>query len=303
MHASTIRSSILLTVSLSCLAARSQSLSIIRSDQSQLWIQSSAPAGARYALQVSKDMNSWLNVNDSVSGTVSNQVGKVAASARYFRLVPWTDPPPITMVLVGDSTMADFTVNLSHFYGWGQGFYGYFNSSALIVNLAYPGLSSKSFLGSDQEAQMLVIKPNYVFLELCYEDAFGPPERATTLSEYETNLNTIVQEVRSFNGTPILLTPQGLWVFNDQDQTGPAYPDRNAVIEKVGAEQQVYVIDLSTLSINLLNQLGKNGSAYLFSGDWLHFSQTGSDTIAGLVAGALPPYFGPYLLTDKVLSF
>jgi lysophospholipase L1-like esterase len=282
--------------------AYGQSLSITKASDHQFWIQATAPQDTRYVLQVSKDLNVWLNVNDAVSGTVSNQVGIAEATQRYFRLVTWTELPPIRIALIGDSTVADFEANLRYFDGWGQGMYSYFNSSAQVINLAYPGLGTKNFLHSDQEARMLAIRPDYVLMELFYEDAFGPPERATTLQEYETNLRTIIQEIRDFNGTPILLTPQGVWIFNDQDKTGAPYPERIAIVAKVASDLQLSLIDLSTLSVDLLNRLGKNGSQYLFA-DWLHFSDKGADVIAGLVVNALPANFAPYLVATKILPF
>jgi lysophospholipase L1-like esterase len=297
------RCSILLLLSLAFFAniALGESLSIIKEGDGQYWVEASAPQDTRFALQVSKDLHLWLDLNDAVTGAVSNRLAVAGVTQRYFRLVPYTEPPPIRIALLGDSTVADLAVNENHFYGWGQGMYDYFNAAAQIINLASPGLGTKNFLGSDQEARMLAIKPDYVLVDLCYVDAFnGPPEVITTLQEYEDNLKAILEEIRGFNGTAILLTPQALWYFDENDQTAAAYPDRNAVIEKVAAELQVYLIDLSSLSIDLLNQLGKDGSQYLYK-DWLHFSEKGAEVMAGLVVNALPPSLGPYIVTDQIL--
>src|SRR5689334_19849969 len=87
-----------------------QSLSIINKGESDSWVVASAPGDTPYALQASKNLNLWLDVNDAVSGTVSDRVG-TGVTQRYFRLVPWTEPPPITVVLVGDSTVADLASN------------------------------------------------------------------------------------------------------------------------------------------------------------------------------------------------
>ncbi len=70
----------------------------------------------------------------------------------------------------------------------------------------------------------------------------------------------------------------------------------------MAAELGVDLIDLSTLSIAVLNQLGKDASQPLYA-DWLHFTDKGADLMAGLVVNALPAAFGPYLVTEKVLSF
>ncbi|MHC1764986.1 MAG: GDSL-type esterase/lipase family protein [Verrucomicrobiia bacterium] len=283
--------------------AAGQSLSIVKEGDTGLLIKASAPASERHVLQASKDLNLWLDLDDAVSGTVSIPVPTTKAAQCYFRLVPWAEPAPIQIVLIGDSTVADQASNLGRFCGWGQGLYVYFKPNARVINLAYPGVSTKTFLYSDQKASMLAIKPDYVLIDLFYVDEFnGPPEITTTLEEFEANLRIIVEMIRGFGGTPILLTPQCLYVFNESGKTGPAYPKRIAVVAQLAAELGVYLIDLSTLSVNLLNQLGEENSQPLFM-DWLHFSNEGAEVISGLVVNALPSELGPYLVAEKTLGF
>jgi len=303
------RTSILVVLALIWLARPSlgQSLSIIKKAESEFWITANAPADRRFVLQGSKDLNLWLDINDTVSGTVSNRVG-AGVPDRYFRLVPWVEPKALTIVIVGDSTVADLASNSGWFNGWGQGMYGYFKPSAQVINLARPGYGTKNFLVSEDKTRMLAIKPDYVLVELALVDAFnGPPEVNTTLEEYRANLKTIVQLIRGFNGIPILLTAQAVRLYDQNDQIYPAYTDRNDVIKQVAAEQNVYLIDLNSLSVQRLNELGRTASNDLwsttFTGEWLHFSTKGAEVIAGLVVGALPSSLGPYILTDKILVF
>lgn len=233
----------LLPVSIVCLLsacaaqqAAAQSLSIVKEGDTGLLIQASAPADERHVLQASKDLNRWLDLDDAVTGTVSTPVPTTRAAQCYFRLIPWVEPAPIRVVLIGDSTVADQASNLGRFCGWGQGLYVYFKANAQVINLAYPGVSTKTFLYSDQKASMLAIKPDYVLIDLFYVDEFnGPPEITTTLEEFEENLRIIIEMIRGFGGTPILLTPQCLYVFNESGKTGPAYPKRIAVVEQLGA--------------------------------------------------------------------
>jgi lysophospholipase L1-like esterase len=293
-----------LLLSLVCAQAGfGQSLSIKKDQENQLWLEARGEGATRYAVQVSKDLNLWLDIDDAVFGAFSERVGNAALPERYFRLVPWVEPPQIRIVLLGDSSVADLEANFGHFYGWGQGMYGYFKSSAQIINLAYPGMGTKGFLASEQKTRMLAIKPDYVLITLCYVDVFnGPDEVRSTPEEYEQNLRIIIQMVRDFNGTPILVLPQALWIFNVSDQTGVLYPERNEVMKKLSAELQVHLVDLSTPTIELLNRLGKSGSQYLFA-DWLHFTATGADVVSGFVVDRLPPNLGCYLVTEKILPF
>jgi len=282
---------------LSCVWANisvGQSLSIIKNGGKECWTVAVAPADSRYTLQASRNLTLWLDFDDIISGTVSNQVG-AAAAERFFRLVPWSEAPPITVVVVGDSTVADLAINQNYFSGWGQGLYGYFKSNARIINLSRPGYGTKNFLTSDEEATMVVLKPEYVLVELGLVDEMAVPEVRTALPDYEQNLRTIVQIIRGFNGIP---------QYTPDDRLVEMFPARDAVVKKVAAEEQVYLIDLNRLSLDLMNGLGRSGCDDLWSktfpNEWLHFSTKGAEAVAGLVVNSLPAIFGAYLRPDRV---
>lgn len=279
--------------------ALGQSLSILRNSPSNFWIRAAAPVDTRYVLQESVNLHLWVDLNDQVSGHSSNRFDTTGVAKRFFRLTPWKLPaPPITVVLLGDSTAADLTNNLYMVNGWGQGIYGYFKSNVRVVNLAYPGYSTKRFLGSDEKAKMVAIGPDFVLVQLGLDDEFalrlGEPQ-ATTLEEYAANLTTIVQLIRGFNGTPILITPPVQGFFDGTGKVVPLYEDRWKVERDVAAELQTPLIDLNQLSMDLFNKLGKSGSDSILLEDDLHFTDRGAEVIAGLVVNALPDSLGPYL--------
>lgn len=104
----------------------------------------------------------------------SYQIENPTGGKLFFRLTPWEPPlPPITSVLLGDSTVADLAVNFGSYNGWGQGMYGYFRPSVRIVNLAVPCYSTKIFLASIEKSHMLAIRPEFVLVQLGLIDAFG----------------------------------------------------------------------------------------------------------------------------------
>ena len=290
---------VLCCVALFADAARGQSLSIIKKGESELWVNAAAPPDTEYILQASRNLNLWVDLNDEVSDQVSNRVDNAGVTERFFRLMPWTPPAaPITIVLLGDSTVADFASNANLVYGWGNGIYGYFKDNARVVNLAYPGYSSKSFLASDEKTRMITIKPNFVLVEFGLIDEFSTPENRTTLEEFAADLKIIVQIVRDFNGTPILITPQAEKYYDTEGKVVPVYQDRMAVVRNVAAELETPLIDLNQLSIDMFNKLGKSGSEYIWwpGKDYLHFSEKGAQVIAGLVVNALPASLGTYLV-------
>jgi lysophospholipase L1-like esterase len=296
-------SAILLLFCLTLLAdaALGQSLSITRNGESNVWINAAAPPDTPCVLQESANLHLWVDINESVLGQTSNHLDSAGATERFFRLIPWTPlAPPITVVLIGDSTVADFANDNGWFNGWGQGIYGLFKTNVQVVNLAFPLFSTKIFLASDQYAEMQTIKPDYVLMQFGLIDAFGYDgnltDYATSLQEYSDNLKTIIRTIRGFGGTPVLITPPVLMVFDASGQVVPTMPDRTAVVKDVAVEFQIPLIDLNQMSIDLFNKLGESGSAYIAWTDKIHFTQAGAQVIAGLVANALPDSFGPYLI-------
>lgn len=272
-------------------SALGQSLFIIRNGENKFWIEAGAPPDTRYRLQTSGDLQDWVNINDEVSGQFSYRFDSAGVTKRFFRLTPWAPPdPPITLVLIGDSTVADFVSNDGRSAGWGEGIHGYFKPNVRVVNLGQPRQSTKVFLDSAEKAKLLVIKPDFVLVQFGRFDAFGDPPSVTTLQEYADNLKTIVQTVRGFNGTPILITPVVPRIFDEKGKVLPALEDRSAAVKDVAAGSQTDLIDLNQLSLDLFNQLGDSASFYISWSDKdpYHFSLEGAEVIAGLVVNALP---------------
>ncbi len=125
-------------------------------------------------------------------------------------------------------------------------------------------------------------------------------DRGTTAAEYEANLRTIVNTVRSFNGVPIMVTLHSGRYFDPQGHVlkEQAWDGRNDITKKVAADLHTPLIDLHKSSMDLLNKLGEAGSQFiqLWPNDLMHLSQPlGSKYFAQLVAQDLPDEMGPYL--------
>jgi lysophospholipase L1-like esterase len=285
--------SFLICAALPSSAAFGQSLSIIKSGESNYWIEASAPANNPQTLQASANLHLWADIHDPVQGQYSSPLGGMTVAQRYFRLVHSAPPaPPIVVMLLGDSLTADYT-------GWGGGIYGYFKPNATVVNYAMPDDSTSEFLQqSDELDKMLLVEPNYVLIAFGLVDASSmDPSRFTTLEEFQTNLVTICQIVIGFQGVPILVTVLAARNFDEDGMVSPLFPDRTAVIKEVAAELQTPLIDLSQLSVDLFNQLGPSGTQFMnySSTDNTHLSPAGAVVAARLVVNALPDALGPYL--------
>ena len=282
-------------------AALGQSLSVSRNGAGEYWIEAIAPAETPYVLQASGNLRLWVDLKDAVSGPLVYRFDHAGVTNRYFRLAPSTPPaPPINVALIGDSTVADLISDGGSYCGWGQGIYGYFKPSVRVVNLAWLGLSTKWFLGSEQYTKMLTIRPDYVLVQFGKVDDEVPSTdpMAVTFQEYAENLKSIVQTIRGFHGTPVLITPPVGRIFDDQGKVivPPTFEQRCAIMKDVATETQTHLIDLNQMSIELFNRLGDSGSAYITPpGNPAHFSVPGSHVFAQMVVNAFPDCLGAYL--------
>lgn len=276
-----------------------QSLSIIRTGGSEVLVEATVPADTRYVLQVSNDLKNWTDVNDQIWGWFSYRFDEAGVTLRFFRLILWAEPPPpITIVLLGDSTVADLVSNANWFSGWGQGIYGYFKPEAQVVNLAYPCYSSGIIFGAAEKWKMLAIKPAFVLVQFGLVDSVGCEGfNKTTMEEYSNNLREIVRIIRGFGGVPILITPPTWRRFDARGRVEPVLKDRSAVVLSVATELETHLVDLNQLTSDLFNRLGRQASAYISCDrDEVHYSLEGAEVIAGLVVKALPCELEKYLV-------
>jgi lysophospholipase L1-like esterase len=286
---------LLICAALPSSVAFGQSFSITRQSPTNYSIQASAPMDNPYTLQASANLHLWADIHDPVQGQYSSPLAGMEVSQRYFRLVPSSPPPqPIIVMLLGDSLVADGS-------GWGWGTYGYFKTnSTTVVNYAQPWTSTGIFLQSAEWDEMLLVQPNYVLMEYGWSDGNSQDtDRFTTLQQFHDNLTTIGQTVRGWGGVPIFLTLHPERVF---DTNGMIVPNqywyvRNAVTKTVAAEMGAPLIDFYQLTLDLFNQLGPSGTAYMqwHPGDIIHFSYAGAVDVARLIVNALPDNLGPYL--------
>lgn len=283
-------------------ASIAQSVAIRLNGTNQTVIEATSAPNVGYRFQTSADGENWEDIGDQASGLSSYRVDVTRDQKRFFRLRTWpTEDAPITFVLIGDSTVADFDSNNQWFYGWGHSLPGYMKPNVRVVNLAVPFQSTKTFLSSIQKDNLLIIKPDFVLVQFGLVDVLDLGVGTTTVAEYESNLRAMVQMIREFKGTPILVTPPVWRQFDSQGRVFPWMDDRCAVVRKLAAEFQTYLIDLNQSSKDLFNELGPTESAYISwngnEGDGAHYSLAGSAVIAGLVVKDLPA-----ILQSQVLS-
>jgi DNA sulfur modification protein DndE len=218
-----------------------------------------------------------------------------------FGLISLLQKEPLTIYLVGDSTMANKPILDNPERGWGQVFQGFFNETVKIENHARNGRSTKSFIdeGRWDTVMVKVNKGDYVFIQFGHNDAKkeDPKRYAEPHTCYKNNLIKFVTDCRSKGAIPILLTPIVRRKFDSNGELIDSHGEYPRVVKEVSKEFDVLFIDTNELSKKLVSQMGDEGSKALYlyiehgkykslpngKKDDTHFSEYGATKMAELV--------------------
>lgn len=162
----------------------------------------------------------------------------------------------IRIVLVGDSTMATKS-------GYGDALCERFTPEVQCINLARGGRSSGSFRAEGLWKQVEDLlkdqsgSKTFVLIQFGHNDQPGKPGRSTDLqTEFPVNMARYVDEVRAWNGVPVLVTPLTRRSFRDTVLENNLLPWAQA-IEKVGNQRQVKVLPLNAESYAAVQAMGE----------------------------------------------
>src|SRR5215208_1891083 len=206
-----------------------------------------------------------------------------------------------TIFLAGDSTMAPKQADKRPETGWGEMLGQHFREGAVrIENRAMNGRSTKTFISEGRWQAIIedLQKGDYVFIQFGHNDqSKDKGERYTPSEDYKRNLARFVEEVRTKEGMPILLTPVMRRRFDKEGKfydTHGEYPD---LVRAVAAEMKVPLIDMHKMSEAVIIRYGVEKSRKLFLQlkpgenanypkgieDNTHFSPLGAEEMAKLV--------------------
>ena len=234
-------------------------------------------------------------------------------------------PPPIRVILVGDSTMAPQN-------GYGDALCARFTSQVSCVNLGANGRSSSSFRAEgrwDEVLRMLredagKFGATYVLVQFGHNDQPGKRSATDLVTGFPANMARYAQETRALGGTPVLVTPLTRRTFqgpNLHDTLGPwaqatrqAAAQEHAILldlnaDSAAAVQRMGQAEADTLAMepprkadpvpldpNQVEPVGKTKSCF----DWTHLGPKGADVFGAMVARELAraaPAIAPYLKT------
>ncbi len=238
-------------------------------------------------------------------GIARNKIVIATIVVILFVLVGWSFKSPVSIYLIGDSTMADKPIIDNPERGWGQMFPLFFDENTTVENRARNGRSTKSFIDEGRWADVdEKLKPgDYVFIQFGHNDEkiADTTRYAAPHTTFKNNLIYMVNQSREKGAIPVLLTPVQRRKFDDAGRLVDTHGDYPAVVREVAMEKRVSLIDLTKESTELFDRLGPENTKSMFmwipSGvfaslpdgkeDNTHFTEFGAIEIARLVSDAL----------------
>lgn len=273
-----------------------QSLSIAKQPDNTYSITATPPQNTPFTLQETEDPTHrlWIDVANELLEPYTATLPYARLGTRLFRLVPSPPEPapPVRVLILGDSTASDWS-------GWGGGMRTYFKDNATLIYYAQAGTSTRAFLRNPEYQQMQIIRPDYVLIPFGWVDGSMDESLNCTAEEFGANLRTIVNTVRSWNGTPILLTVLALRLWDANGELIPSDHQYAPVTRSVAAEMNVHLIDMYKLTFDLFKSRGKARCEFMRYTKWpddvIHFSPLGSVHAAQLIVKNFPLSGAPYL--------
>lgn len=205
-----------------------------------------------------------------------------------------------TIWLIGDSTVQTYGKSRFPLTGWGQVLNENCKSGVTVINRAMGGRSTKSFVAEKRWEKVMkeLKKGDYVFIQFGHNDQKKKQEKLYTDPDttYREFLKKFIDEARSKQATPILVTPVCRRYFRNGKlvNTLGKYP---AAMKIVAKETKTPVIDLNQISFVEFDKLGPEGTKKVFlqvppnkypqypkgKKDNSHFCQDGARLLAGWI--------------------
>lgn len=192
-----------------------------------------------------------------------------AASLALTAMVAVAPAPPVTLHLIGDSTMADKPdPERNPERGWGQALPAFVGDGAVVKNHAVNGRSTKSFIdqGRWDAVRKSLSKGDFVFIQFGHNDQKTEDSARYTapLTAYRHNLERFVRDARAAGATPVLFTSIVRRHYNASgtlEDTHGLYP---LVVRDVARELNVPFIDLQERTEELVRRAGPDSSKALY---------------------------------------
>lgn len=168
----------------------------------------------------------------------------------------------------GDSTVKQNDITSYPQTGIGQGFELYIKKDVQMINLAENGRSTKSFIdeGRLQTIDKDIREGDLLFIQFGHNDEKPDAERHTeAFGSYQTNLTRFARIANKHGAYPVFITPLYRRLFHeDGSMVANTHLDYPTAMLQLGETLGIPVIDLCSLSKELLETLGEDKSRPLF---------------------------------------
>ena len=211
----------------------------------------------------------------------------------------------ISVFLAGDSTVSNYPSKEAPRAGWGQVINRYFANNVIVKNYAISGRSSKSFIDEGALEQILnKIQPNdYLLIQFGHNDEkqYDSSRYTNPDTTYKSYLKQYIDGAREHNAIPVLVTSVARRDFDKNGKIVSTHGTYPQAMKDLGKEENVPVIDLSTISEAYFQSQGlektKNIFLHLKQGDSpnypdgtsdnTHFQENGANEVAKLIINEL----------------
>ena len=171
----------------------------------------------------------------------------------------------MTIYVCGDSTAASYEPEKAPITGWGQ-VLGEFLPGVRIVNRAMGGRSTKSFLAEGRlvEIEREIQPGDLLLIQFTHNDTSDLVWRHTDpYTSFAANLEIYIDTARQHGAIPMLLTPIPRRYWRD-GQLLDAHGDYPDAIRLVAQKRGVPLLDITTLGMKALREMGEAASAPLY---------------------------------------
>jgi lysophospholipase L1-like esterase len=220
--------------------------------------------------------------------------GTLVIAFLWFGSVLTACLPPLSVHLIGDSTVSTYPANYYPQMGWGQVLDTFFSKQVTVNNQAVSGQSTRSFIGRGHWKALLpaLQAGDYLFIQFGHNDQKqdNAEKYATAYGEFQDNLRLFVRVARGKGCHPVLITPVTRRRFRN-GRPYSSHEDYPEAVHQVAQELDVPLVDLHARSLDELARRGPEASKELYlwldSGQYAHFPQGLADDTHFSEYGAL----------------
>ncbi|MDR3189100.1 MAG: GDSL-type esterase/lipase family protein [Prevotellaceae bacterium] len=182
------------------------------------------------------------------------------------------EPRPFTIFMIGDSTMADKTLEKDkRERGWGMLLPEFLTGEVAVENHAVNGRSTKSFRSEGRWQTVIdrVTAGDYVFIQFGHNDSkkSDTARYAEAETDFRANLTRYVEEARAKGGKPVLLTAIARRKFGDAGKLEDTHGRYVEVTREVARQLSVPLVDLNAATTRWMEAAGVEPSKRFFM--WL----------------------------------